>query len=210
MVNLGRYIERPILITGLILTLCSCANQPVIDSSVPLVERDVSKGLYDIEPIRGELRPLALHVDGDAVECSFCHDGFTGDLGDAALKDTHSNIVFDHGRNLLCLNCHNPKNADTYVDFGGAEIPGDNPTQLCAKCHGPHYREWNHAVHGRVNGHWDSRYGEQKKLACIQCHDPHRPRIPQMVPKPAPTLTRFEDVATQGAPPDAEQHTPES
>lgn len=198
-----RYLLRPILATGFCLSICTCANQPVVDPSIPVFERDISGGLHDIAPIRGELRPLKLHIDEDAIECSMCHEGFTGDLGDAALEGAHADIVFDHGRNVLCLNCHHPENSDAYVDFGGEEIAGDNPTQLCAKCHGPHFREWNHDVHGRVNAYWDSRFGEQKKLACVQCHDPHRPRFPQMAPEPPPRLTRF-DALNQGALTDVE------
>ena len=72
-----------------------------------------------------------------------------------------------------------PANADAYDNFGDAEIPGDQPTMLCAKCHGPHYREWGLDVHGRVNGHWGAEWGEQRKLDCIQCHDPHDPKPPE-------------------------------
>lgn len=172
--------------------LCSCSGDPGASSTARLYERDVTAGIHDVTPLRGERGPLRLHVDGDAYECSGCHDGFTGDLSEAALEGEHKNITFDHGRNLLCLNCHHPGNSDAYLDFGGGEIPGDAPTLLCAKCHGPHYREWQHSVHGRVNLFWDARFGQEKRLDCIQCHDPHRPRFPQVKPEPPPVLTRFD------------------
>jgi pyruvate-formate lyase-activating enzyme len=95
--------------------------------------------------------------------------------------------------NLRCLNCHNPKNSDTYVNHDGTEIPSDSPTMLCAKCHGPHYREWTLGVHGRINGFWNDRSGEQKKLECVQCHDPHKPRFPVIAPQGPPPLTRFHE-----------------
>ncbi|HNR29762.1 MAG TPA: hypothetical protein PKI11_02635 [Candidatus Hydrogenedentes bacterium] len=177
------------------LVFSACPSSPAPDAAASLYERDVSAGIHDITPLRGERGPLRLHVDDDAFECSGCHDGFSGDLSEAAIEGEHKNIVFAHGRNLLCLNCHHPENSDVYLDHGGGEIPGDQPTLLCAKCHGPHYREWEHGVHGRVNHFWDARFGPEKNLDCIQCHDPHHPRIPEMKPEPPPVLTRFDHPA---------------
>lgn len=183
------------------LGLFSCGGEPAEEpevepaievAGVNLYERDVSGGIHDIAPIRGERGPLGLHRDGDVYECTMCHDEFAGDLSADALQGEHSDFTFDHGLNLLCLNCHHSTNPDVFVQHDGSEIPGDEPTLLCAKCHGPHYREWRKAVHGRVNGVWDPRYGEQKKLECIQCHDPHRPKFPPMVPFPPPVHTRFD------------------
>lgn len=161
-----------------------------------LYERDVGDGLHNLIPIRGERGALALHVDGEEVSCSVCHEGFEGDLSAEALEGEHANITFDHGANLLCLNCHNPKNSDAYVYHDGSEIPGDEPNRLCAKCHGPHYREWQNDVHGRVNRFWDKAYGEQRKAKCIECHDPHKPAFPKMAPQRAPVLTRFDHLAS--------------
>jgi hypothetical protein len=78
------------------------------------------------------------------------------------------------------------------VYHDGSEIPGDQPTRLCAKCHGPHFREWEMGIHGRVNGYWEARLGPQEYLNCIDCHDPHRPRFQGIAPVSAPVLTRFE------------------
>jgi len=172
--------------------LSSCPEAlkfPVPDT---LYKRDVSGGLFDITPVRGAVRPLRLHRDGDEYECTTCHDTFAGDQNEAALKDEHKDISFDHGLNQRCLNCHNAKNCQTYVNYDGSEIPTDQPTRLCAKCHGPLYREWLIGIHGRTNGYWDPSRGEQKKLDCIQCHDPHHPRFQPMTPEPPPLLTRFD------------------
>ncbi len=147
---------------------------------------------YNVTPVRGDRRPLRLHRDGDAFECTVCHDSFPDDIGLKALEGEHKDIVFDHGLNLRCLNCHHPKNSMAYVYHDGSEIPDDQPTRLCAKCHGPHYREWMLGIHGRINGYWTAKLGEQEKLDCIQCHDPHRPRIHAMAPEPPTILTRFE------------------
>jgi len=187
-----RGLARAALAVSVALGAVSCLEIPNAPDESELYARDVSPGIHETTPIRGERGPLRLHMDGDAFECSFCHEeGFTGDLSEAALEGQHADITFNHGANLLCLNCHNPKDSDAYVYHDGSEIPGDQPNRLCAKCHGPHYREWQHDVHGRVNTYWDKEFGDQKKLDCIQCHDPHQPSFPKMEPEPAPVLTRF-------------------
>lgn len=199
----GRFSWRSslLLILGAALSVgaVSCSPLPSLAASTAVYERDTSGGLYDITPVRGAVRPLRLRQDGDEYECTMCHDGFHGDKGEEALEDQHADIKFDHGLNLRCLNCHNPTNSMAYVNHDGSEIPDDQPTRLCAKCHGPHYREWLLGIHGRVNGNWNAYLDEKSKLACIQCHDPHRPRFQQMAPEPPPTLTRFED-ALRGGP----------
>ena len=189
---------RTALVMGIAMGLVACAANPPAATTATLYERDTTGGIHDLSPMRGERGALRLHMDGDEFECVMCHEGFSGDLGQAALEGTHAAIEFDHGANLLCLNCHHPVNSGAYVNHDGSEIPGDEPTRLCAKCHGPHRREWERDVHGRVNRYWDQAYGEQKKLTCIECHDPHRPKFPKMKPERSPVLTRFDLASPAG------------
>src|SRR5512133_89695 len=96
----------------------------------------------------------------------------------------HKNIRLDHGNNRFCLNCHHPTNRNAFVDYDGAEIAQADVVLLCAKCHGPTYRDWKAGVHGRRNGFWNASMGEQTRLRCIQCHDPHQPKFRPMQPLP--------------------------
>lgn len=64
------------------------------------------------------------------------------------------------------------------------EIAQADVVQLCAKCHGTIYRDWEAGVHGRQNGYWDAAKGEKTRLRCIQCHDPHSPQFKDMKPLP--------------------------
>lgn len=41
---------------------------------------------------------------------------------------------------------------------------------MCAKCHGPRYREWQQGAHGRSNGYWDNTRGESRRLGRTECH----------------------------------------
>ncbi|MHB8866667.1 MAG: hypothetical protein ACYC6N_30270 [Pirellulaceae bacterium] len=95
-----------------------------------------------------------------------------------------------HGINSRCLNCHHEANREAFVDDYGNEIPWDQSQLVCAKCHGPVYRDWQHGSHGRINGYWDRSRGEQIRLKCIECHDPHNPRFPSLASAPGPRTLR--------------------
>jgi hypothetical protein len=139
-------------------------------------------------PIRGELRPLRLRRSGFEYRCSECHQTFQRSERHESLIAEHQDIVLNHGRNDYCLNCHHTTNRDAYVTHDGGEISSDSPAELCAKCHGPHYRDWENGAHGRREGFWDESLGEQKRVLCIQCHDPHSPRFPSLRPMPGPRV----------------------
>jgi len=96
----------------------------------------------------------------------------------------HKDIALNHGNNRFCLNCHHATNRNAFVDYDGSEIKQSDVVLLCAKCHGPTYRDWQAGVHGRQNGFWNTDLGESTKLRCIQCHDPHNPRFQAMKPLP--------------------------
>lgn len=96
----------------------------------------------------------------------------------------HQDVRLDHGNNRFCLNCHHATNRNAFSDYDGSEIAQAEVVQLCAKCHGPIYRDWEAGVHGRSNGYWDAQQGARTKLRCIQCHDPHVPKFKAMKPLP--------------------------
>lgn len=98
----------------------------------------------------------------------------------------HETVKLDHGNNRFCLNCHHPTNRNAFVDYDGSEIRESDVVLLCAKCHGTTYRDWKAGVHGRKNGYWDASKGDQTRLRCIQCHDPHQPKFKAVNPLPAP------------------------
>lgn len=191
----GTWAAAMAVVAGL--GLAACPEAPDIETQQDLYERDVSGGIHDLSPVRGDSGVLRLHVDGDEYECSMCHEGFTGEQQSDTLKGEHASITFDHGSNDRCLNCHHHENSDAYIRYDGSEIPSTEPTELCRKCHGPHFREWHLGVHGRVNGAWGAQVArdrglEQTKLDCIQCHDPHSPKFKPMKPERPPVHTRFD------------------
>lgn len=189
---IGSYVALTLI--GTIVSGCT-QSAPVDDAS--LYVREIENEAFTVEYARETSGRLALHRDGDAYECSMCHDGFSGDPNIKPLEGEHADIDFDHGLNQSCLNCHNSSNSDAYINHEGMEIPGDQSSMLCAKCHGVTFREWEVGVHGLLSGHWDDSFGPRKKLDCVQCHDPHNPAFPVMKPDPAPIFSRFAERAKQ-------------
>ncbi len=147
----------------------------------------------DPTPVRRpSLRP-EIELAGFTYRCSDCHRLFASPPETTRSLTQHRDIVLDHGINARCFNCHHLTNRDAFVDDWGREIPPDQPQLLCAKCHGPVYRDWLHGSHGRTDGYWDTRQGPQQRRKCIECHDPHRPPFPGLVPAPPPNTLRMGD-----------------
>jgi hypothetical protein len=121
---------------------------------------------------------------GWTYDCMECHKLLSARWQYDRPMVEHQAIKLNHGNNRFCLNCHHPTNRNAFVDYDGSEIPEAQVVLLCAKCHGPTYRDWEAGAHGRRNGFWDSERGQQTRLRCIQCHDPHQPKFQAMKPLP--------------------------
>ncbi len=125
---------------------------------------------------------LDLVRSGWTYNCMECHKLFPAKWHYDRPLAEHQNIKLEHGNNRFCLNCHHPDNRNAFVDYDGSEIAQADVVELCGKCHGPIYRDWQAGVHGRSNGYWRAESGPKTKLRCIQCHDPHRPKFQSMKP----------------------------
>ena len=193
LISLKRKLPGIVCFLALFLLLCACDQNPTgTVGEGKLYERDVSGGLSNTDPVHKVAEVLIIYRNGERYTCSNCHSYFTERKHEAALAGEHKDITFDHGRNVLCLNCHNPRDPDSFVAHGGGTISRDEPTELCSN------REWRMGVHGRTNGYWSPEHGPQNRLDCIQCHNPHRPKFPKMKPEPPPLLSRFDTEVTDG------------
>lgn len=150
--------------------------------------------------------PPTIRIGGFDQTCMECHRMFpTREVPPEQLL-RHDHIRLNHGINERCRNCHDVEDRDRLILPGGETIGFDQVVQLCAKCHGPTYRDWERGMHGRTNGHWDETRGPQRRLTCTECHDPHNPRQPAMdpiEPLPGPHALRAEaasPVDTHGDP----------
>lgn len=186
-------------LTGLGLLLLACwflwgANLVEIPTTKASI---VPAALLSTAPRREILSdPPVIEIDGFERTCMDCHRLFPARemAPDKLLKHTH--IVLDHGINNLCRNCHYVEDRNRLVLHNGEPIDYDDVVVLCAKCHGPTYRDWERGMHGRTNGYWDATQGEPRQLGCTECHDPHIPRVPAMdplSPLPPPNTIRMGD-----------------
>lgn len=181
--------KHTILLGILVLTFfCSAIAWAVMHfPSSPAIDQEVN---VSYEPIRGEFKPLRLRRTGFTYKCSECHYAIKEISEPKRRVAEHTDLVLNHGSNDYCYNCHHPDNRDVYADHDGSEIPMDEPARLCGKCHGTIYQDWKVGAHGRMQGYWKKELGEQSKLLCIQCHDPHDPVFPKLKPLPGPAAGR--------------------
>jgi hypothetical protein len=121
--------------------------------------------------------------------CATCHAtkqaNTEAKLG-VPLTHFHQGLVGKHG-NLSCTSCHNA--TDGYASLrlaDGKSVPYSEVMTLCAQCHGPQFRDYQHGAHGGMSGHWDLTKGGRVRNNCIECHDPHAPKYPAVTPARGP------------------------
>ena len=160
--------------------------------ALPFEERVVAEaGQLSTDPVRS-LRPDLdeVLIGGVQQRCTDCHDIFDSLEEPPEHLRQHTEIVLDHGMNDRCLNCHARDSRGMLELHGGEKVPMTESALLCAKCHGPTYRDWERGTHGRTNGSWVTGSPDMARLLCIECHDPHAPAFPGIVPLPAPRAWR--------------------
>lgn len=124
------------------------------------------------------------HGNEVTVACSSCHairdPDFTNKVAHD-LKEFHGELNFSHG-NVSCLSCHNSNDYDALKLADGTRVEFEDVMTLCAQCHGPQTKDYEHGVHGGMSGFWDLSRGPRTKNNCVDCHHPHAPRFPKMLP----------------------------
>lgn len=174
------------------LLLSNTWARPAARATLPLVDR----ALLDTAPPRQSYSDLVrAKEDLSDFKCYTCHErGVKPELKfdeqhRVIVPEEHENIVMGHGshnRNNHCFNCHNENNRETFHIRDGRELAFTESSTLCGSCHGPTMRDWEAGAHGRISGYWDRRKGPASRLDCVNCHDPHSPRIPVRAPAPGP------------------------
>ncbi|MGM0577854.1 MAG: cytochrome c3 family protein [Myxococcota bacterium] len=127
-------------------------------------------------------------TDGEGavkVGCATCHtlrEPSPEAVRDAAdLEEFHAGLTFDHGE-LSCRSCHAPPGYDDFRLADGERVALRDSMDLCAQCHGPQKRDYDHGAHGGMTGYWDLDAGPRTRSHCLDCHDAHAPAYRGMVP----------------------------
>ena len=123
------------------------------------------------------------------LKCAACHGlrpPNSENSKSSHMDEFHQGLKISHGQ-LTCVSCHNAN--DNYSSLklaDGRTVPFEESMTLCAQCHGPQYRDYEHGAHGGMSGYWDLRRGERVRNHCQHCHDPHVPSYPKFRPAPPP------------------------
>ncbi len=118
------------------------------------------------------------------ASCSSCHATTTPKINTRHtedLKQFHQGLKYMHGE-LTCLSCHNADNYDTLRLADGRALEFTDSMTLCSQCHGPQRRDYDRGLHGGMTGYWDLKRGGRERNTCINCHDPHAPAFPLVMP----------------------------
>lgn len=182
-------------------------GRPPVLRRIPLV----ATSFLETKPIRQSYADLvAAKEDLSDYDCYACHEKNKPPpiKFDASHKiiipKEHRNIEMGHGahdRNNLCYNCHTEQNLLTFQARDGRELKFDQSVPLCGSCHGPTFRDWEAGAHGRTSGFWARKLGQPVRLACVNCHDPHNPKIPGREPAPGPHSLHEPLQVAGGSPP---------
>jgi hypothetical protein len=149
------------------------------------VEAPLTHGGVDT-PIRD------VHGTPIPVDCVTCHGPDPATAWTATPGEPfHTGITLAHGTNT-CNHCHDPDDRTQLRLADGARIPMADSIALCAQCHGPQKRDFDHGAHGGMNGWWDTRRGPRQRNHCVACHAPHTPAYEQMMPVFPPKDRYFE------------------
>ncbi len=149
----------------------------------------IKKDTVDYSPVQGFLRSLKLRREPlFEYTCNECHRVFGTEGSGKNRIAEHVDLKLNHGSNDNCMNCHHKENRNAYVTNDGNEIPSNRPEILCSKCHGMVYRDWMIGAHGRITVSWNSNGKGLHLLVCTECHNPHDPGFPQLVPMSGPSI----------------------
>jgi len=171
-------------VSALVITLAPGA--PPLRVADPRLELGEPQGVHVPATLETEaVDPLGRPI---RIACATCHTTREVAVMPASATDLrlfHRGLTFRHGE-LGCDSCHSvaPRRAPELHLANGKRVPMDEALQLCAQCHGPQFRDYGKGAHGGMNGAWDLTRGSRLRNHCVDCHDPHVPRIPAVTPAP--------------------------
>lgn len=116
--------------------------------------------------------------------CATCHSLREPDRANrrpADLQSFHTGMHLAHGQ-LTCFSCHNPDDYETLRLADQTVVAYVDVMTLCSQCHGPQARDYERGAHGGMTGYWDLSRGPRRRNGCTDCHDPHAPNFPRMIP----------------------------
>jgi hypothetical protein len=122
------------------------------------------------------------------VPCSTCHRSIEPrpeTAKSSKIPGFHEGIVLQHG-GQNCRTCHRPPAFEDFQLADGQAVPYWDVIQICTQCHGQRVTDYRNGAHGGMTGYWDPASGPKDRNHCLDCHNAHAPKIPQVAPAPRP------------------------
>lgn len=188
---LAGFAAAAVAVAG-IMVLADAQNAPRATADNPALVRGAG-GTAERHPVRLRQSVTPPRVDtgrkdsqGNAVTvaCGTCHATSAPRRESrraADLDEFHQGLQYAHG-DLTCLSCHDATDYDALRLADGRSLPFAETMALCAQCHGPQYRDYVRGSHGGMTGYWDLTRGPRERNHCVDCHDPHAPAYPEVMP----------------------------
>ncbi|MBC8201682.1 MAG: hypothetical protein H8E86_06495, partial [Planctomycetes bacterium] len=130
------------------------STEPVIDhplnAPVAVQASLINNGAFRV----ATPEPPIVTIGGMEHQCNSCHTLFKQEHLSPRLLGQHTELVLNHGGNEWCFSCHDIKDRNRLVLADGEQIGYDRAPELCGKCHGPTYRDWQAGIHGKTLGYW--------------------------------------------------------
>ena len=204
----GARLTPGVLLAWLILTLFGCEaggdRQPHGEEPSAAVESSASEApRYPERVVRARRLPGVasafddVHGQEARIGCATCHgavsaeDAAAGMLaerikaakerGSPPTERVHQAIVLEH-KGLHCRSCHLQEQPQQLHTVDGKRLALTDALALCSQCHGPQRRDFDHGAHGGMSGYWDLTRGPRLRNSCVNCHAPHRPAYPPVIP----------------------------
>ncbi len=136
------------------------------------------------------------------VRCATCHRLIQPKKSNehaTHLEAFHRGIKLVHG-DQTCGSCHQPPRFERFHLSSGRTVAYGRVMELCGQCHSSQKRDFERGIHGGMTGYWDLDRGPRDRNHCLDCHNPHRPAIPAVVPAPRARYRRLagDNVALEG------------
>lgn len=175
--------------TAQLICLGGCSPPPNQQPLEPTKTKLINEQEITASRKLGKLDVTLAHPELErAVLCGTCHStppAWPPKLDPAELKEFHTQMRFEHGNNS-CASCHDMAQRDLLKLADGTKLPFEKTLALCSQCHGSQAKDYAHGAHGGLNGTWDPKYGPRTRNHCTNCHDPHAPAYPKVMPAPPP------------------------
>jgi hypothetical protein len=197
----GVRISRPAWSFAVV--LASCSVEPPRAADLDAARAPATALHTEQVAVPSVLRGLPMFADDAGVmtvtPCTTCHgaiDATPLPLTAEGIGGPHAGLTVRHGT-LRCAACHEQGQRDRLHLADGRSISMIDAMELCAQCHGPQKRDFDHGAHGGMRGYWDRRAGPRTRNHCVSCHDPHAPRFGAFAPVEGPR-DRFSSQHAQG------------